>query len=74
MRVVARLVHQLTTVKLRSVHAVKEFLPSVSVAYECECSATQRLFIVSVIVLFVNTLYNVRQKISMLEINLWKVS
>jgi hypothetical protein len=46
MRVVVRLVHQLSTVKLRSVHAVKEFLPSVSVAYECECSETHRLFVV----------------------------
>lgn len=44
MRVV-RLVHQLSTVKLRSVHEV-EFVSCVS-GRECECSALQRLFIVA---------------------------
>lgn len=73
MRVVARLVHQLSTVKLRSVNAVV-FVPCVSAAVSVSVVQHRGFLFWSVMVLFVNTKCSVLQKISMLENNPWKVS
>jgi len=72
MRVVVRSVHQLSTVKLRSVHAV-EFVPCVSAAVSVSAVQQRGFLLWSVLVLFMNTQYSVLQKISVLETNLWKV-
>jgi len=73
MRVAARLVHQLSTVKSRSVHAVV-FVPCGSAAVSVSVVQHKGFLIWSVMALFVNTKCSVLQKISVLENNLWKVS
>lgn len=72
MRVVARLVHQLSTVKLRFVHSV-EFVHCVTVAVRVSAVQHKGFLLWSDMVLFVNTQYSVLQKISVLETNLWKL-